>query len=106
MPMTSDETETYWHQAYIEKAKERAEVQKTLETQEGYIKILESVLRDAQAALHIVTELDFEEDLAKFGADQKTLNTSSLDAIQQYQEMITLCEKALARVNIAVDKVG
>ncbi len=106
MPMTSDETATYWHQAYVEVAKKAAEVEGKSIGQEDHISNLEGVLKDAQAALRRICDLSFEEDLAKYADGSTVLTQTSQDAIDQYLSMLDLCEKALARVDIAVDKEG
>jgi C4-type Zn-finger protein len=105
MPMTNEESTTYWHQAYIEAAKKRTELEALSKTHDSYIKTLEGVLKDAREALSRVCNLSFEEDLAKYGSD-RTLTQSAQDAINQYTAMTTLCEKALARVTIAVGKAA
>lgn len=59
----------------------------------------EQALLIAKRALRKVVELDFEEDLAKYHYGK--LTKSSSDAIDQYKEMVRICEDALSNINLA-----
>jgi len=71
---------------------------------ERHIKNLEKVMKESQKALQLVSDLSFEEDLAKY--EDGYMTPTARDAIDQYKDMVDVCELALEKVNIAVGKDG
>jgi hypothetical protein len=76
------------------------DIKRVLKNTEEYATMLENALQQAKDALTRVTDLVFEDEMAKY--ENGKLTQGAKDAIEQYQDMVNQCEDALKAVQMVL----